>query len=662
MITGGEQSILEGEFSRSARKDTMGMEEIILEQLMPQKIGDLFRIREYALNQMSDKLGGFIKPAVTLSRPLNDRLVVYSESNALKTDLYQLLMLQAYFKEKRTEEPAIFDYIYRKAPEGGDYVISLGLDKVLNYFKGLRPSQGDIEYLASLGLFEPDFLDYFKSFKFSGYVWAVAEGAAVFPQEPIVSIRAALPIAQYVETQILNIMNFQSLIATATGRASLILKGVPFIENSLACSQGPADTEVSRSAFIGGSAGTTNIHSARILGIPLESPHKDLTIPVEGIAAMVHLPAYFSLGPQIACGGKTSALGGVYKLSEINGQPVIKVSSTREKTTLPGRRISYRVFNEYGWLIRIILALEGEPIQGIIGKSEKAIAVQALVFNRDKRIYPEERLLTIKERVKKEMSNLHYSSLVYADIDTQKGFMYIDGGLYVPAAEEIFDNLRALTGNAARKGIPIISTCDTHVEDDPEFEIFSPHCIKGTTSWERIPETLALGYNQQIFIQKNSLDFFDNPEAAKVFGPYEKVVLYGVATEICVYKACIGLVNLGKEVYLVRDAIKEVKQKTGDAALKKLDRMGVRLVTTADVLSNKIKRRFINRKIKVELSPGLKDLQEVLINKLTLANNPEPVEVQGGKSNGEAPSSASPLEKSSRRHAIPKTKKKACLP
>ena len=142
----------------------------------------------------------------------------------LLTDLYQLTMMQGYFKSKN-DKRVIFDMFYRKNPSDGGYAIACGLEQVIDYIKNLRFSYEDIEYLRGLKIFDEDFLSYLSSFHFSGDIYAIPEGTVVFPMEPLVKVIAPIMEAQLIETTLLNIINHQSLIATKAARVCYAAKG-----------------------------------------------------------------------------------------------------------------------------------------------------------------------------------------------------------------------------------------------------------------------------------------------------------------------------------------------------------------------------------------------------------------------------------------------------
>ena len=148
----------------------------------------------------------------------------------LMTDLYELTMMQGYFKNKAQNETVIFDMFYRTNPLDSGYAICAGLEQLIHYIKELRFEEEDIIYLRSLKIFEEDFLEYLSNFSFSGDIYAIPEGTVIFPREPIVKVIAPIMEAQLVETAILNIMNHQSLIATKTSRVCSAAKGDGIME------------------------------------------------------------------------------------------------------------------------------------------------------------------------------------------------------------------------------------------------------------------------------------------------------------------------------------------------------------------------------------------------------------------------------------------------
>ncbi len=192
----------------------------------------------------------------------------------LLTDLYQLTMMQGYFQHKDQNETVIFDAFYRNNPMDSGYAIMAGLQQVIEYIKELRFEQEDIDYLASLGIFSKDFLDYLKDFQFTGDIYAIPEGTVMFPREPMIKVIAPIMEAQLIETAILNIVNHQSLIATKASRVCFAAKGDGIMEFGLRRSQGPdAGTYGARAAMIGGCVGTSNVLAGQLFDVPVSGTH-----------------------------------------------------------------------------------------------------------------------------------------------------------------------------------------------------------------------------------------------------------------------------------------------------------------------------------------------------------------------------------------------------
>lgn len=192
----------------------------------------------------------------------------------LLTDFYELTMMQGYFKHKDRNETVIFDAFYRTNPCDGGYAIAAGLEQLIKYIKELHFSKQDIDYLASLNIFEADFLDYLANFKFSGDIYAIPEGTVMFPREPFVKVIAPIMEAQLVETAILNIINHQSLITTKTARVCYAAKGDGIMEFGLRRAQGPdAGIYGARAAIIGGCVGTSNVLCGQLFDVPVKGTH-----------------------------------------------------------------------------------------------------------------------------------------------------------------------------------------------------------------------------------------------------------------------------------------------------------------------------------------------------------------------------------------------------
>ncbi len=192
----------------------------------------------------------------------------------LMTDLYELTMLAGYFEKNMHLKPAVFDLFFRKNPFHGGYAIFGGLQTALNYLAGLRFSDADLAYLDSLGLFNQPFLDYLRGFSFRAQISAPPEGTVVFGGEPLVTVEGHLAEVQLVETALLNIINFQTLIATKAARVRLAADPGQVIEFGLRRAHGPdGGLHGARAAYIGGARGTSNTWAGQAFGIPVKGTH-----------------------------------------------------------------------------------------------------------------------------------------------------------------------------------------------------------------------------------------------------------------------------------------------------------------------------------------------------------------------------------------------------
>src|ERR1700692_528373 len=197
------------------------------------------------------------------------------------------------------------------------------------------------------------------------------------------------------------------------------------------------------------------------------------------------------------------------------------------------------------------------------------------------------------------------SDFIFWEVDAQADFMLPGGKLYVPGAEKLLPNIRQLT-DAARQGkVFLVSHGCFHTPDDPEFKIFPPHCVQGTAGAELVPEALTekvvrvpnsaegklpedlWGY-QQILLEKQTLNIFESRHAdalVRRLGDHAEFVVFGVVTEYCVSFAAKGLLERGRRVAVVQDAIETLKQEDGKKAIAELERLGARM-TTADQALN----------------------------------------------------------------------------
>lgn len=191
----------------------------------------------------------------------------------LMTDLYELTMMQGYFKSQNNPT-VIFDLFYRTNPNQGSYAVMAGLEQVIDYINNLCFSKEDIDYLREIGCFQEDFLQFLQQFKFSGNIYAIPEGSVIFPQEPLVKVVAPMIEAQLIETALLNIINHQCLIATKASRVAWAAKGKTVIEMGLRRAQGPdAGIYGARAAIIGGCNATSNLLAGKMFHIPVAGTH-----------------------------------------------------------------------------------------------------------------------------------------------------------------------------------------------------------------------------------------------------------------------------------------------------------------------------------------------------------------------------------------------------
>ena len=205
---------------------------------------------------------------------------VYRDSLALLTDLYQLTMAYGYWKSGTAEKQACFHLVFRRNPFGGGFAVACGLALAVEYVESLRFAEEDLDYLAGLEgndgrpLFEPGFLDHLRGLRFCCDLDAVPEGTVVFAQEPLVRVTGPLLVAQLLETPLLNLVNFQTLIATKAARLRLAAGDDPILEFGLRRAQGiDGGLAAARAAYAGGCDGTSNLLAGKIYGIPVKGTH-----------------------------------------------------------------------------------------------------------------------------------------------------------------------------------------------------------------------------------------------------------------------------------------------------------------------------------------------------------------------------------------------------
>ncbi|NMA23407.1 MAG: nicotinate phosphoribosyltransferase [Spirochaetales bacterium] len=190
-------------------------------------------------------------------------------TSALITDFYELTMMKGYWLKDHNPN-VVFEMFYRTNPFDGGYVVFAGLNDLIDKLEGLSFNKEEIAYLASLGMFRPDFLQFLSSYRFNGDIYAIAEGTVVFPNEPLLRVHTTLIDAQLLEGMLLNTLNFQSLIATKASRMVLASKGGDVLEFGLRRAQGSDGAlSASRAAFIGGCRITSNTLAGKVFSIPV---------------------------------------------------------------------------------------------------------------------------------------------------------------------------------------------------------------------------------------------------------------------------------------------------------------------------------------------------------------------------------------------------------
>ena len=193
------------------------------------------------------------------------------ENLTLLTDLYELTMLGGYFAQGRTEQEAVFDLFFRHPPFNSTFCLAAGLDQAVEYVLNIHFGKEEIDYLWNLHLFPDDFLDYLKGFRFTGDLYAVPEGRPVFPKTPLVVVKAPIAEAQFVETALLNFINFQTLIATKASRIYRAAESGNVIEFGTRRAHGPdGAVSATRAAYIGGCSATSNVLGGMKFGIPVK--------------------------------------------------------------------------------------------------------------------------------------------------------------------------------------------------------------------------------------------------------------------------------------------------------------------------------------------------------------------------------------------------------
>ncbi|AGA79152.1 nicotinate phosphoribosyltransferase [Echinicola vietnamensis] len=205
---------------------------------------------------------------------------LYQGSLALLTDFYQLTMAYAYWKSGKAEQEAVFNLFFRKNPFQSGFTIAAGLDYVIDYCRNFKFDENDLSYLGAMEkedgtpTFDPAFIQYLRELTFSCDIDAVEEGSVIFPNTPMIRVKGPLLQCQLLETPMLNIINFQTLVATKAARITLEAKGDPVLEFGLRRAQGiDGALAASRASYIGGCSSTSNVMAGKLFGIPVSGTH-----------------------------------------------------------------------------------------------------------------------------------------------------------------------------------------------------------------------------------------------------------------------------------------------------------------------------------------------------------------------------------------------------
>ncbi len=200
--------------------------------------------------------------------------IYQDDSLALHTDLYQINMVETYWRDGIHNKRAVFELFFRKLPFGNGYAVFAGLEKVIQFIKGFRFSEDDLEYLKNEVGYKDDFLDYLKELRFTGTIRSMKEGELVFGNEPILSVDAPLAEAQLIETALLNIINYQTLIATKASRIKQIVGNEVAMEfGSRRAQEMDAAIWGTRAAYLAGFEATSNVRAGKLFQIPVAGTH-----------------------------------------------------------------------------------------------------------------------------------------------------------------------------------------------------------------------------------------------------------------------------------------------------------------------------------------------------------------------------------------------------
>lgn len=196
------------------------------------------------------------------------------DSLALHTDLYEINMMYTYFKKGMADRNAVFEAFYRKEPFGNGYAVYAGLEHIIQYLQNLRFKESELKYLEQTQNYDQDFIEYLRNLKLKLTIRSMKEGELVFANEPILQVEGPLAQCQLVETMILNIINFQTLLSTKAARIKLAVKDDGLMEfGSRRAQETDAAIWGARAAYIGGFDSTSNVRAGKLFGIPISGTH-----------------------------------------------------------------------------------------------------------------------------------------------------------------------------------------------------------------------------------------------------------------------------------------------------------------------------------------------------------------------------------------------------
>ncbi|KUK71809.1 MAG: Nicotinate phosphoribosyltransferase [Clostridiales bacterium 38_11] len=193
----------------------------------------------------------------------------HKKNLSMLVDLYELTMANGYLVNGVKDYIVYFDYYFRKVPDNGGFAITAGLEQFIDYLLNIKFTKEDLDHIRSMKMFSEEFVDYLKGFKFTGDIWAIPEGTPVFPNTPIITVKASVMEAQIIETMLLLTMNHQSLIATKANRIVRAANGKPVVDFGARRAHGADATNFgARACYIAGCFGTSNLLAAKMFGIP----------------------------------------------------------------------------------------------------------------------------------------------------------------------------------------------------------------------------------------------------------------------------------------------------------------------------------------------------------------------------------------------------------